>query len=171
MDFLRGVAPALATALGGPLAGAAATSIADKLGASSKTVEAVKELVAGNSLTPEQISQIKLAEIEFEKFLKQNAIDLEKIHAEDRSSARELQKATASNIPAILAVSVTIGFFGILGWMLASETPKSEALYIMLGSLGTAWTSIIAFYFGSSHGSSQKNVLPSSMNSSTSKGN
>ncbi len=159
MEWLKTIAPALATALGGPLAGAAATFLADKLGAGEKTVEAVKEIITGNSMTPDQIASIKLAEIEFQKFLEANKIDIERIHANDRADARKMQSSIQSNIPATLAIGITVGFFGILGWMLSGQIPDSEALWIMLGSLGTAWTSIVAFYFGSSHGSSEKNQL------------
>lgn len=46
-DIVKGVAPTIATALGGPLAGAAVTFLADKLGASDKTQEAVTQIIQG----------------------------------------------------------------------------------------------------------------------------
>ena len=48
-DILKSVAPALATALGGPLAGMAATFLAGKLGLSETSVAAVSAAVAGMS--------------------------------------------------------------------------------------------------------------------------
>jgi hypothetical protein len=55
---------------------------------------------------------------------------------------------------------VTIGFFGILIWLMIHPADTANTpLMIMLGSLGTAWTGIIAFYFGSSAGSSRKDEM------------
>lgn len=157
MDWLKSIAPSLATALGGPLAGAAATFIADKLGASEATVESVKQLVSGNSLKPEQIEAIKLAEIDFKKFLESNKIKLEELHAADRRSAREMQIATRSNMPAVLSTLITLGFFGILGWMLYDENiVNSEPILIMLGSLGAAFGAVVNYWLGSSSGSDTK---------------
>jgi hypothetical protein len=70
-----------------------------------------------------------------------------------------MQAETRSYLPAILAIAVTLGFFGILVGMMLEGFKTSEALMIMLGSLGTAWTGIIAFYFGSSAGSQAKDDL------------
>ena len=81
-DLLKTIASGLGTAIAGPLGGVAAGFIADKLGLETRTVEAVTEALNSNKLTPEQVSQIRLAEVDFQKFLKQNSIDLEKIAAE-----------------------------------------------------------------------------------------
>jgi hypothetical protein len=65
-----------------------------------------------------------------------------------------MQIAAGSWVPGVLAMLVTAGFFGILGWLLGHPDVKpTEPLLIMLGSLGTAWTGIVGFYYGSSHGS------------------
>ena len=71
-----------------------------------------------------------------------------------------MEMTTKSNIPAILAAITTIGFFGILTLLFFNKVdPTNNALMIMLGSLGTAWTGVISFYFGSSHGSQMKDQM------------
>lgn len=158
-EWLKELAPLIGTALGGPLGGAAAAFIASKLGIEESTVEAVSEVLNSGKLTPEQIQAVKLAEIDFQKFLEANKIDLEKIHAGDRDSARKMQIAAPSRIPGVLAILITGGFFGILVYMLQSEYKPTDSLLVMLGSLGTAWTSIVAYYYGSSSGSQAKNAM------------
>ena len=78
---------------------------------------------------------------------------------EDKKSAREMQVATKSRIPAALAILVTFGFFTILGGLMLGKVEHGAEIDIMLGSLGTAWSGIIAFYFGSSAGSQKKDEM------------
>lgn len=60
--------------------------------------------------------------------------------------------------PALLTIVVTVGFFGVLLWLILHGLPESgrDPILIMLGTLGTAWTSCVAYYVGSSSGSAQK---------------
>ena len=160
MEWLKKLAPLLGAALGGPLGGAAAAFLADRLGVDSKTVSAVTDVLNSGKMTPEQISAIRLAEIEFQKFLESNKIKLEEIQAADRGSARTMQAATKSAMPAVLTLLITFGFFGVLGWMLYDTTVvDNPPLLIMLGSLGTAWTGACAFWFGTTSGSKAKTDL------------
>jgi hypothetical protein len=149
----------LGTALGGPLGGAAAAFIADKLGLDNKTLESVSEVLNSGKMSPEQISAIKLAEIDFQKFLEQNKIDLAKLDMENTKSARDMQIGTKSMTPSIMSYLITAGFFGILGYMMSNDYQASEPLLVMLGSLGTAWVAVVNFWFGSSHGSQNKDFL------------
>lgn len=157
MEWLKQIAPTIATAFGGPLAGMAVTAISKALGVEPEKVE---EVISSNKLTSEQIAQIKLAEIELEKQARELGLNFEKLAVDDRKSARDMQAATRSLVPPLLATSVTVGFFGILGMMLTGRVDASNpALMMMLGSLGTAWTGIIAYYFGSSAGSQAKTEM------------
>jgi len=157
MSWLEQVAPTIATALGGPLAGLAVTAISKAIGISEDDVE--KTMNAGK-LSADQIVQLKIAEIEFEKQAQELGLNFEKLATDDRKSARDLQATTRSVIPAILSMLVTIGFFGILIWLMVHPADTANTpLMIMLGSLGTAWTGIIAFYFGSSAGNSRKDEM------------
>ena len=156
MEWLKMIAPTIATAIGGPFGTMAYGLIAHELGIT--TDEAQKTIEAGK-LTADQIAQIKTAEIAMAARAQEMGLDFEKIAVDDRKSAREMQATTQSYIPGLMAIAVTVGFFGILVGLMTEHFKTSDALMLMLGSLGTAWTGIIAFYFGSSAGSQKKDEL------------
>lgn len=161
MDWLKNLVPLLGTALGGPMGGAAASFIADKLGIESKTIEAVTDVLNSGKMTPDQLTQIKAAEIDFKKFLETNKIDLARLEVEDRKSARDMQMATHSNIPGTLALVIVGGFFTILALMMLGilTTSDQESLLILLGALSAGFGAVLNFYFGSSHGSQSKDAM------------
>lgn len=157
MDWLKQIAPTIATAMGGPLAGMAVAAISKAIGVDP---EKVGDLISSNKLSADQIAQVKIAEIELQKQAQELGLNFEKLEVEDRKSAREMQATTRSLMPPILAGSVTIGFFAIMTLMFFNKLDDSNpAILMMLGSLGTAWTGIIAYYFGSSAGSQAKTDL------------
>jgi membrane-bound ClpP family serine protease len=167
MDLLKNfgpllgqLAPSIATALGGPLAGVAVKTLSNALfGHENGTEEQISEAMA--SATPDQLAAIKKIDADFKVQMKSLDIDLERIAAGDRDSARQMQRDTKDWVPKVLAIVITLGFFGILIWMLLNGMPKTgtEALLMMLGALGTAWTGVVNFYYGSSAGSKAKNDI------------
>ena len=156
MEWLKTLAPTVATALGGPLAGMAVSAIAKAIGCSP---DEVQDVISSGKLTAEQVASIQIAELELKKQAQSMNLDFAKLIAEDKQSARDMQIATKSWIPALLAVFVTIGFFGILLGLMTEHFKTSDALMLMLGSLATAWTGVMAFYFGSSASSQAKTEL------------
>jgi hypothetical protein len=160
---VRTVAPALATALGTPLAGIATKVITDALlgdGFENATDDMLASAV--QSASPDALIKLKEADLQFKRDMARLEIDLEQINAQDRANARKRETDTGDLwTPRLLAGGVTAGFFGVLVWLLANGIPASggEALLVMLGSLGTAWAGIMAYYFGTNAQSGRKTEL------------
>jgi hypothetical protein len=152
LDIVKGVAPGLATALGGPLAGAAVGMLADKLGLPDKTVEAVTQALTSN---PANLEKLKELELEFYK-----------IDAQDRNSARnrEVEMAKADvhfitkNIASLLAIGTLSGSMIMTALIFFVDFPDSQENIIIfaLGFLSSSATQVLSYYFGSSQGSKEK---------------
>jgi hypothetical protein len=159
------VAPTLATMVGGPLAGTAVSAIASVFGLGGDATEAqISKAVQG--ATPEQLLALKKADQDFAIRMRELDLEPEKLAAADRASARDREAKTGDSLtPRLLALFITTGFFGVLGWLLyAGAPPKGgDALLIMLGGLGTAWAGVVAYYFGSSAGSRDKDTTIKSL--------
>ena len=151
LGLLKGLAPAVATAVGGPLGGLAITAIANKFGVADD-VEAVAKAIAGD---PEAAT--KLAELDLRQFELENA---------DRDSARHMQE-TALNQEDKFAKHFIYWFawfwsVGSMAYFFAitfGQVPSSGKDFgnIILGFLlGTAVATIISFFYGSSKSSKDK---------------
>jgi len=168
--FLSGIKKAFpyisaAASLGGPFGVMAASVVGKAIGADKITdpsSDGISNAIASAMASPEQRQALLKAEQDFQLQMAElgykDAEDLEKIAADDRASARDREKTLKDRIPASLAIMVTLGFFGVLGYMLKWQIPATghDAMLLMLGGLGSAWTSVVAYYFGSSSGSAAK---------------
>lgn len=158
--LLGSVAPSIATALGGPLAGMATKALSQALLGNEDGSEDDLQ-VALRAASPEQLAAVKKIDADFKVQMKSLDIDLEALAVDDRKSARDMQKEVKDWIPRALAISVTLGYFGIIAYVLAFGLPLngSEVLLMLLGTLSAGWTGIMAFYFGSSSGSQKKDAM------------
>jgi len=156
------VAPWIGTALGGPIGGAATRELCKAIGLTKDdpSQDEISQAIA--NATPDQLLALKKADQDFAVQMQtlgfKNVADLEKIAADDRASARDREIKTGDWTPRALAIAVTLGFFGVLVFLMKYDIPATEqnVLNVMLGSLGTAWIAIVTYYFGSSAGSTAK---------------
>ena len=159
-DFLMKIAPTVASALLGPLGGVAVAGITKILGIDGGTVADVTKAISDGRVTPEQVAEIRKLELQYQADEKERGFRYSELEFKDKDSARQMQIATKSSTPTVLTYMITVGFFSILGLMLYDEAVvNSPPLLIKLGSLGTAWTGCISYWFGTTSGSIQKTNL------------
>jgi len=62
------------------------------------------------------------------------------------------------NVKSFLVIMITFGFFTLIGILCFHTVPKDSQsiIYTLLGSVATAFGTIVAFKFGSSSGSTEK---------------
>ena len=159
LGFVKTIAPTVASALLGPLGGAAVAAIGGIIGVSDATQDTIKRVITDGQITQEQLGKFRELELQYKAEERERTFKYAELEFQDTKSARDMQATTRSWVPGALSVFVTFGFFGILAYMLSGDYRPSDALLVMLGSLGTAWTSIVAFWFGSSHGSTAKTQM------------
>lgn len=146
-NIVGAVAPTLGTALGGPLGGAAASAIAGVLGCDSDPQSLQKAL---SKATPEQLTEIKKAELDFEARMKELDVDLYALQTQDTADARKhFSKDWTARFLAITLCLLFAGYI-VLVTVLPPDQNSDAIINLILGSITGSFSTVIAFYFGSS---------------------
>jgi hypothetical protein len=159
------VAPTLATALGGPLAGMATRAITGALlGQDAATDDPDAAMRAIQGATPADLLALKKADQEFQLQMKQAGVKLEEIAAQDRDSARQREIKTGDSwTPRVLGALAIVMFAALTGWMVSGfaviDPSYATMVGILIGTLGTIVVQVYNYYFGSSAGSKSKDGL------------
>ncbi len=157
---IAGVAPTLARALGGPLAGAAVEQLSRAIfGKPHEDEEKIGATLAKAS--PEDWVALQIAEQNFAIALREASVEERRIAAGDRSDARARQVQMQDWTPPALGAAIVLGFFTVLGAMVAKKLPvgAETEFSIMLGALATMTAAVVNYFFGSSVGSKEKTRL------------
>ncbi len=161
---LSAVAPGLAAAFGGPLAGAAVKVIADKvLGRPNASQAEVEDMLASGGLTPDAIVALKSAELEFQTEMARVQVEMEKAYIADTASARQQTVDLAKENSGIawgapvISLVITMGFFGAVYLLFFIERNWDERtanlLNVLFGALTVTFTQVANYWLGSSAGS------------------
>lgn len=159
MDWLKTIAPTAATLLGGPLGGMAVEAIGNALGMSGATKDKITEVLQSGTMTAEQTAALKQADANLKIKLKELDIDMEKVHAGDRASARDMAAKTGDVwTPRVMAL-VVFAVWGAVNYKLFNGTiggDMRELVARALGTLDAVLMAVVYYYYGSSSGSAAK---------------
>ena len=139
-NILKSFAPTLATAVAGPLGGAAVTALAAKLGVSD-SVDAVAKAIAGDPAAAQKIAELELemAKVAAGAMINEDN-NVSKRWESDMSSDSWLSK----NIRPMSLVAIFVGYF-LFAMMSAFGLNANEAYVTLLGQWGML---IMGAYFG-----------------------
>lgn len=163
-NVLATVAPTIATALGGPLAGTAVTQLEKWLGVEpgSASADDITKAVVG--ATPEQLGALKKLDYDYQLAMSQQGIDILKIDAGDRDSARLRQRELKDHAPEFLGTLIIAGFltcvYAVLaGYVDGLKDPLTAGLVgTLIGYVSAKADQVVSYYFGSSKGSRDKDI-------------
>ena len=151
LALLKGVAPALAGIVAGPLGGLAITAIADKFGVSD-SVEAVAQAIAGDPRAEQKLAELDLRQFELE--------------IADRNGARHMQEVALQQEDKFAKHFIywfawfwsiaSMAYFFAITFGTVPASGKDFGNIILGFLLGTAVATIISFFYGSSKSSKDK---------------
>ena len=146
--LIGAVAPTIGQALGGPLGGTAAQAIAQVLGCKpdEKSIEK-----AVQNATPEQLAEIKKAELSFQARMKELDVDVFELETKDIQHAREAFRGDWT--PRFIAIACVLFFGGYIALVTIQDPAANDdgIVNLVLGYLGGIVSSIISFYYGAAH--------------------
>jgi hypothetical protein len=147
-SIIGAVAPTIGSALGGPLGGAAAQAVAQVLGVDPQQPKQIEQAL--QQATPEQLAEIKKAELAFEARMKELDVDVFALETKDIQHARQIHKGDWT--PKAIAMACILFFGGYIFSVtfLPPEANSEAVINLVLGYLGGVVSAIVSFYFGAS---------------------
>ena len=155
-DKIKGLvgqlAPTLGAALGGPVGGAAAGMLAEVLGCDPTPQKLERAL---SQATPEQLAEIKKAELDFEVRMKELEVDVFALETKDIQHARDsFSEDWTARAIALLSIML-FGGYVLLVTLQPADDNDLNVVNLVLGYLGGIVSSVVSFYFGASKSGSK----------------
>jgi len=149
--LLKSLAPTIASAAGGPMAGMAVKMAASKLGIPDATANEIEDLIERQ---PEKAVLLKEADKDFAHRLKEMEINLEsfKTEVDDRKDARaKFSGDVTPKVFCILAL-VLYGAYVMTVTILPHDQNDETIISLVLGQLSGILGTCAAFFYGGSNG-------------------
>jgi len=163
MEWLKSIAPTVATALLGPLGGVAVSALGELLGVSGATQEKITSAIKAGNLTPDQITKLKELEIEYQNNEKERGFKYSELAFKDRDSARKANVSGGTQkmlfwlslvlLVCTLGTEITVIFYGY-----PEKTPEIVVGRV-LGLMDAVAMMVMSYWYGTTSSSADKNKM------------
>lgn len=148
-----------------------ATSLVDAVG------DALDKNITSDEERKELENELEKAKLTYDVEMKNLGLEKEKVYLNDTASARENQSRVqesaeagflAKNVHPILALVIISLTFFLYYWLIMGSTKNvssdmKDIIIYILGALTTISTQVVAYFFGSSRGSKEKQQIISDL--------
>ncbi len=163
MDLLKKVAPTLASAMLGPLAGAAVSAIGSIFGMTDATADNIGKMIADGQLTPEHLAELRKLELEYQNNEKERGFRYAELAFKDRDSARSNNVAGGTQRPlfwlSLLLLAVALGVESFV--LFKGYPPGTPEIIVgrVLGLMDAVAMLVLSYWYGTTNGSALKSEL------------
>lgn len=162
IDVLKSLAPTVASAVLGPMGGAATMAIGNLLGISEPTQDKIAKVFTDGQLTGEQLTELRKLEAQYKNDEAERGFKYEELIFKDRDSARQMAIATQSTTPTVLTWLIVLITLLSEAMLIFQATPPGVDPIILgrvLGTLDSALIMVLSFWFGTNSQSARKTEL------------
>jgi hypothetical protein len=163
MDWLQTIgkiAPTVASAIGGPLAGVAVTALGELFGINEPTQDKIKAAIENGSMTGEQISAIKQLEMNLKAEEAERGFRYAELEFKDRDSARRsnVEGGTTKMLfwLSIVLLVITLGSELVVLFVGYPKTLPDIIVGRILGLMDSVALMVLAYWYGTTNGSARK---------------
>jgi len=160
LETIKNLAPTVAAALGGPLAGVTVAAIGNALGVDAPTQDKIAKAITSGQMTPEALARLKELELDYQNQERERGFKFAELEFKDRDSARSREVQTGDNTTKVLAFIIISTFVAIITATLMGWTKAESVLAgTLIGYLSAKAEQVLSYYFGSNKDSQRKTEL------------
>ena len=163
-DFLKSIAPTVASALLGPLGGVAISALGSVLGVSEPTQQKIASAISDGKLTPEQVSALRELELKYKNDEAERGFRYADLEFKDRDSARRANvDGGVQRHMFWMSVLLLLVTLGCEVWVLFNGYPDDKIPEMVvgriLGLMDAVCMMVLTYWYGTTNGSIAKTNL------------
>lgn len=163
-EFLKTIAPTVASALLGPLGGVAVSALGTILGVSEPTQAKIAEVIKDAKLTPDQVGQLRELELKYQNDEAERGFRYADLAFKDRDSARKANVEGGVQVHmfwlSVILLCLTLGCeVAVLFYGYPDDKIPEMVVGRILGLMDAVCMLVLSYWFGTTSGSKAKTSL------------